>query len=628
MSHGGYVLWDATGRYSSQFFFGNDFWLGSKRLCSLVRGPYPFVFYQVRVSLDLGMEFTPQAREISLGVCLPDACSTTDLKTLIEATTSNLPNTVAIQRVRPVPGSYSILSDPKLHVLATIGGILIAMMTIGTAYEAILESRAKKFRKHRSNNNEGKMVMKKDEMSKSDEEMMKSMDPCHSMGRMGEMFLSFSILTNGRKILDCGAPAKDSLTCVHGLRFLSLAWVIMVHTYLQIFAIAENKNLRTLTEENFMFQTVANATFSVDSFFFISGLLVAYLFFKSSAKPDSDAALRTPRTLKPLSIEFRDIMTKFFTFLGYRFIRLTPAYMFVLGCAGLAMKWLKNNSVFEPISLDNVNCDKYWWRNMLYINSLYPRSEMCMLWSWYLANDTQFYLLGTLLLLLSSRFFRIAASSLVMILISSCVTCAVISVHYEHVVSVKEPFILFDQLYDKPWTRIGPYIAGLFTGWFLHKTKCSIRMSKCVALIGWSISLLVLGALVYGVLDANLGVTGSALYVSLGHTAWGFSLAWIVVACCCGYGGCINSLLSCRLLQPLSRLTYCAYLIHPVVMVMTSFQMEGPLHLHNLLVFILYFGNIVASFLISFFLSLMLEAPVVRLLKVLLTPMMKTSSSE
>lgn len=46
------------------------------------------------------------------------------------------------------------------------------------------------------------------------------------------------MLSNSRKILHCGAAPKDSLTCVHGLRFLSLAWVIMVHTYLQVFAIA------------------------------------------------------------------------------------------------------------------------------------------------------------------------------------------------------------------------------------------------------------------------------------------------------------------------------------------------------------------------------------------------------
>lgn len=48
--------------------------------------------------------------------------------------------------------------------------------------------------------------------------------------------------------------------------------------------------------------------------------------------------------------------------------------------------------------------------------------------------------------------------------------------------------------------------------------------------------------------------------------------------------GYIDTLLSCRLLHPLSRLTYCAYLIHPVLMASVSFQMDGPLHLHNGLV--------------------------------------------
>lgn len=51
--------------------------------------------------------------------------------------------------------------------------------------------------------------------------------------------------------------------------------------------------------------------------------------------------------------------------------------------------------------------------------------------------------------------------------------------------------------------------------------------------------------------------------------------------CCPGY---INTLLSCRLLHPLSRLTYCAYLIHPVLMASVGFQLDGPLHLHNTLV--------------------------------------------
>lgn len=62
-----------------------------------------------------------------------------------------------------------------------------------------------------------------------------------TVGRLGQVVLAFSALSNGRKILHCGAPPPDSLTCVHGLRFLSLAWVIMVHTYLQVFTIAGKK---------------------------------------------------------------------------------------------------------------------------------------------------------------------------------------------------------------------------------------------------------------------------------------------------------------------------------------------------------------------------------------------------
>lgn len=54
---------------------------------------------------------------------------------------------------------------------------------------------------------------------------------------------------------------------------------------------------------------------------------------------------------------------------------------------------------------------------------------------------------------------------------------------------------------------------------------------------GWSLSLLCMFSLVYGLLHVQLGTLSSAAYASLGHTAWGLGLAWIVVACCTGHGG-------------------------------------------------------------------------------------------
>jgi hypothetical protein len=59
----------------------------------------------------------------------------------------------------------------------------------------------------------------------------------YAAGLLPQLLLSFSAVQNSRRILNCDTQ-EDSLTSLHGLRFLSLAWVILVHTYLQVFAIA------------------------------------------------------------------------------------------------------------------------------------------------------------------------------------------------------------------------------------------------------------------------------------------------------------------------------------------------------------------------------------------------------
>jgi peptidoglycan/LPS O-acetylase OafA/YrhL len=90
-----------------------------------------------------------------------------------------------------------------------------------------------------------------------------------------------------------------------------------------------------------------------------------------------------------------------------------------------------------------------------------------------------------------------------------------------------------------------------------------------------------MSSLVYGLYPENLSVTVSSVYASLGHTAWAIAVSFIVVQCCTGAAPLVDKLLSLRIIYPLSRLTYCAYLVHPMIMMFTSTQMDGPLHLHN-----------------------------------------------
>lgn len=100
-------------------------------------------------------------------------------------------------------------------------------------------------------------------------------------------------------------------------------------------------------------------------------------------------------------------------------------------------------------------------------------------------------------------------------------------------------------------------------------------------LIGWVLSTAIMFSVVYGLYPGNLTVPLSSVYAALGHTAWAIGVSFIVIQCCTGSATMIDSLLSLRLIYPLSRLTYCAYLVHPIIMLITASQMDGPLHLHN-----------------------------------------------
>ncbi|XP_043605802.1 nose resistant to fluoxetine protein 6-like isoform X2 [Bombus pyrosoma] len=640
---------DASGRYSSQFHFGNGFWLGSSTLCkelNATRGsirqelddtpPYALKFHVARMYLTLPKELEFSTRQVFLGLCLPATCDQASLTSMLRANADRVEREgnstyrstgpkIHIVAVKSVPSSnYNPWRDPKSYVLSGVAGALLFLMICATMYEYRIQPNVKDVESSSvSNNNErlsnfsnknlnqdGEVIQENGEelIEKGKNLQKESPDRSENESKKGfwlTCLTAFNPIANGSKIVSTEPAARDSLTCLHGLRVLSLGWVVMVHTYLQVFSIAENKTLRSVTERNFMFQTISNATFSVDTFFFISGLLVTILFYRSSGSLKNDKG-----------IFWKTCFTKFVIMILYRFIRLTPAYLFVLGINEIAIKYALSRTVFSPVIVDHLTCEKFWWRNALYLNSLYPRTEMCMLWSWYMANDTQFYVLGILLLLLSIKYLKAIIVVILLLIASSWFTTFSVAYSNDYIARIQEPFALFDELYDKPWLRAGPYFVGIITGYILFRTNCKLKLPLIVRVIGWVLSTAIMFSVVYGLYPGNLTVPVSSVYAALGHTAWAIGVSFIVIQCCTGYATMIDSLLSLKLIYPLSRLTYCAYLVHPVIMMVTVSQMDGPLHLHNNIVLILYFGNLVASYLMSFCISIALEAPIVNLLKI------------
>ncbi|XP_005184104.2 nose resistant to fluoxetine protein 6 [Musca domestica] len=592
-------------------------------------------------------------RTIYLGVCLPSTCSSQDVKEIARRAQRPIDShEVALLDVRvPTDKEFNIFEDRTFWILIVVSTVVACLIFAGTLYEVYLRRRfreaLRRQDKEMMNNSETSSgigcaasdysdsvtneSLKKESLkdlnivlnlphtvtecgpvtstSTSDEHLEGHLHEPEKLSVYSELLLSFSAITNFNAICDRNVGA-DTIPSIHGLRAFSMAWVILGHTCIVIFKYSDNMELRKDVEKNFFFQAITNGPFSVDTFFFISGCLVSYLYFRSNAKGKLNKLIKGTN-------EFTRCTAHFFGLVIYRFMRLTAPYMFVLGVVQVSMKYLATYSIFDPPTMDHVTCPDYWWRNALYINTLFPVEEMCMLWSWYLANDTQFYIIGALILIVGVRHFKLSAVTTGVFLVLSWITTAVIAFSNNHRPDTDDPLALFDKIYDKPWTRLGPYLIGMAVGWILFRTNCKIRLSKTKVAIGWTLASLNLFVLVFGLYRAELSQFTAALYSSLSHSAWAVSLAWITIACSTGYGGFVNTLLSAPCLYPFSRVTYCAYLVHPIVIRSMALNTDSPLHLGGDTMVIMFFGFVVASYLLSFVVSMSFEAPVVTMLKIL-----------
>ncbi|KAL0106693.1 hypothetical protein PUN28_015324 [Cardiocondyla obscurior] len=602
--------------------------------------PFELGFYMLKLSINVS--YTP-TRLIHLGVCLPFSCSASDVAVIGKLAAGEFTaKHSTIEKVRDQHQSYDMYADPVFWILLGVSAVVLLLMILGSAYDYHLTRKLVHKRNviydlekhgkldHHLTNGDRKVI--NDVQGKvylpvpvadsnsngtqsinnnnngHENDLQPSTKEEQHLSVFEELLLSFSVPANVKIICDRNV-GRDTISTVHGLRAISMAWVILGHTCIIVFKYSDNMEYRKVVEKRFLFQTITNGAFSVDTFFFMGGLLVSFLYFRTNAKGD----------LKKLTQGTRGIVAGSLKFIGlllYRFCRLTTPYMFVLGVVEVSMKYFYTNSVFEPPTADHYNCPNYWWRNLLYINTWFPVEQMCMLWSWYLADDTQFYIVGGVILVLATNHFKIAACALVGLLVSSWATTGYIALVNNHMPSLDDPLALFDKIYDKPWTRLGPYLIGMSVGYFLFKTDCKVKMSKTTVIVGWLLSSACLLSLLYGLYEAELAPVTAAAYSSLSHSAWALGLSWIVIACSTGYGGYVNKILSWPLLYPFSRVTYCSYLVHPLVIRLTAMNLDSPFHLGKDIMMITFLGQLVLSYVLSFVVSLAFEAPVVSMLKI------------
>merc|ERR1712004_261315 len=107
-------------------------------------------------------------------------------------------------------------------------------------------------------------------------------------------------------------------------------------------------------------------------------------------------------------------------------------------------------------------------------------------------------------------------------------------------------------------------------------------------------------------------------YNAFQRLAWSLALSWVIFACTKGYGGPVNDFLAWPVFAPLSRLTYCCYLIHMEILSMFGLSVLSYPHDITMLSVVMYFiGGLLISLSAATIFVLAFETPFTRVEKIL-----------
>nr|XP_002741292.1 PREDICTED: nose resistant to fluoxetine protein 6-like [Saccoglossus kowalevskii] len=530
-------MFDSIGKPPAGILEGNYMWVGSSVECRRVvdvqtynssfSGKYCIAAFPMSSELVL----QPQ---VELGLCLPDSCDNTDVLVLINAGLGLVP----VQGLRA--SSVICIEESSLStgaiVMIVVIGVLLYLMAVGTGYDVYVKylqrdsgTQLPVFTRSNIQNDvrdhaEVSPLLKPEDDQDVEEDVSALLKPVpeenehyedtHSVihdeqraktlsprpGTLVQCILAFSVLENGGKILDT-THASGTLAAIHGVRVLSMWWVILGHSYSSLFGFSDNISVLPEVLKRFTFQAISNATFSVDTFFFL---------------------------------------------------RLTPVYMFIIFFSTYLLPYIGDGPYQAMNSVIEDPCKTNWWTNLLYINNLvpWPGMEQCYGVAWYLANDMQFHVVSPIIIILLVR-WRYSGFGLLTVLMGSTLAARVATgVHYDltsSMNSVLDPnitggtyFLMSPYMYTKPWTRIGTYLTGMAVGYALVKTECNFKIPRAVNLICWMAAWVVALSVLYGLYGTFHGVELSRgvdiLYLTICRVAWSIAIGWLTFACLTGNG--------------------------------------------------------------------------------------------
>ncbi|XP_058118232.1 nose resistant to fluoxetine protein 6-like [Anopheles ziemanni] len=426
---------------------------------------------------------------------------------------------------------------------------------------------------------------------------------------------AFSVLENLRKLAQ-DSKDEHGLGCINGIKAIAMIFILGGHA-LVFMAGGALLNPSFFREQNQMLQNafLLNSPLLVDTFLLLSGFLFARLLL--------------------LELDKRKGRINVLLLYVFRYIRLTPAYLAIIALYATWLPRLGDGPLWnERMQLEQHRCQVSWWRNLLYINNYVGTEEVCMFQSWYLATDTQLFVLAPLILYPMWRYGHRVALLLLGSLTGVSILVPFFVTYYRQLdptlmiftdeISDLQSNDYFVNVYGKTHLRATAYLFGLLAGYLVHWMQMeSIRIGRKMLGICWTIST-VCGCLAMFSLTAFYNGLGTenylynAVYAALHRFGWSLSNGWLILACVTGHGDILKRFLSWRAFVPLSRLTYCAYLMNGLVELYLSATRRTPLYASVSSLTAESISHMTLTFLLALVLCLLFESPIHGLEKIAL----------
>ncbi|EEB12840.1 conserved hypothetical protein [Pediculus humanus corporis] len=422
-----------------------------------------------------------------------------------------------------------------------------------------------------------------------------------------EKFLNCFSAKSNFKSLRSVNKSKDIIP-IHTARFMSMIVILMGHRFIA-------NSGAPMHNAIFMENAVGNPLFIhllmspvlvVDTFFLLSGFLTGNQMLK-----DFDSK-------------------KFKLISGYvhRYIRLTPVYILVVGFYATILYHLGSGPLWKArVSLEQDRCAKNWWTNLLYVNNYVNTQDLCMFQSWHLTCDFHFYLVAPPIVYILWK-KSLFGFSLIGILIASvsATLFALTFTNYLDPVLMSFNSVLVDLNSDPTFrityipthTRFIPYLVGIIASYIYYKKKLHIQLSYKHQMIS-SILILVLShvpiftAILFYTPGYEYDRTLASVYAALHRIPWSIAMASLILMGATNNGGLIQPILSWKAFVPLSRLTYCVFLSHGAIQLYSTSSLRTPDYNSKFKILWTLMGDILITYVISLFMHLILEAPILKL---------------